>query len=459
MPLRALLLDFNSYFASVEQQLDPRLRGRPVAVLPVLAETTCCIAASYEAKRFGVKTGTHVAQARRLCPDIVFVQARPRVYVEMHQRLMQVVDSVIPLGEVLSIDEVMCELTGSWQEEAVAVARAREVKRRILSDVGECLTCSIGIAPNRFLAKIASNMQKPDGLTVIRESDLPDILFGLSLTDLHGVAGAMQARLERAGIRTVEALCRADRETLRRVWGGIEGSRMYERLRGLEPQLPPTRRASIGHSHVLPPHLRTEAGAYAVLSKLMQKAAVRLRAEGYLARRMSVAVEYRDRPTWVRGVRFAPMCGTLDLLRLLAALWAERPQSKSQRPEDGGRPPSADARASAHTLGAWRPPRPLATRVRTTRPASWEPLKVSVTLWELVAAQALSADLFPEADNRTALDTALDRLRLKYGPEAVYFGGAFGAMQEAPMRISFTHVPNLRLEADTAGDLALYAAL
>lgn len=449
MPLRALLLDFNSYFASVEQQLNPRLRGRPVAVLPVLAETTCCIAASYEAKRRGVKTGTPVNEARRLCPDIVFVQARPRVYVEMHQRLMRVVDSVIPLGEVLSIDEVMCELTGSWQAEAVAVARAREVKRRLLDEVGECLTCSVGIAPNGFLAKIASNMQKPDGLTVIRESDLPEVLFGLALTDLHGVAGAMQARLERAGISTVEALCRADRETLRRVWGGIEGERMYERLRGREPVLPPTRRASIGHSHVLPPHLRDEAGAYAVLSKLTQKAAVRLRAEGYLARRMRVAVEYRDRPAWVRGVRFAPMRGTLDFLKLLAALWAERPRGEPSR--IGVPSPSPPPRAGEGPGERGRPPQQRRTR--------WEPIKVSVTLWELVAAQAVSAELFPAAGNCAALDAALDRLRLKYGPDAVYFGGAFGAMQEAPMRISFTHVPDLRLEADSAGDMALYEAV
>jgi DNA polymerase-4 len=421
MPLRALLLDFNSYFAAVEQQLRPELRGRPVGVLPVLAETTCCIAASYEAKRFGVKTGTPVAEARRLCPDIVFVQARPRIYVEMHHRLMAVVDSVIAIGEVLSIDEVMCELTGSWQQEAVAVALARRVKQRLLDEVGECLTCSVGIGPNRFLAKIASNMQKPNGLTVIRPADLPDILFGLALEDLHGVGRAMSARLRRAGIDTVEALCRASREDLRRVWGGVEGERMYERLRGLEPTLPPTRRASIGHSHVLPPHLRDEAGAWAVLSKLTQKAAVRLRAEGYLAGRMSLAVEYRDRPGWATGVRFAPMRSTLDFLKVLATLWAGRPRPRHRRDR-------------------------------------WEPMKVSVCLWELVPADRATPSLFPEAEQKAALDAALDRLRSKYGPEAVYFGGAWGAMQEAPMRISFTHVPDLRLEADTAGDLALYEA-
>jgi len=422
MPLRALLLDFNSYFASVEQQLRPELRGRPLGVLPVLAETTCCIAASYEAKRFGVKTGTQVAEARRLCPDIVFVQARPRVYVEMHHRLMQVVDSVLAIGEILSIDEVMCELTGSWQQEAVAVELARRVKQRLLDEVGECLTCSVGIAPNRFLAKIASNMQKPNGLTVIRETDLPDILFGLELEDLHGVGRAMSARLRRAGLTTVESLCRADRETLRRVWGGVEGERMYERLRGLEPALPPTRRGCIGHSHVLPPHLRYDEGAYAVLSKLTQKAAVRLRAEGYLAGRMSLAVEYRDRPGWAAGVRFAPLRATLDLLKVMSALWAERPRPRHRRDR-------------------------------------WEPMKVSVTLRELLPADQASLALFPETGQQGGLDAALDRLRLKYGPDAVYFGGAWGAMQEAPMRISFTHVPDLRLEADTAGDLALYEAV
>jgi DNA polymerase-4 len=421
IPLRALLLDFNSYFASVEQQLRPELRGRPVGVLPVLAQTTCCIAASYEAKRFGVKTGTGVAEARRLCPDIVFVQARPRVYVEMHHRLMAVVDSVIAIGEVLSIDEVMCELTGSWQEEAVAVGLARRVKQKLLDHVGECLTCSVGIAPNRFLAKIASNMQKPNGLTVIRAADLPDILFGLELEDLHGVGRAMSERLRRAGITTVEALCRAGREDLRRIWGGVEGERMYERLRGLEPALPPTRRGSIGHSHVLPPHLRDDAGAWAVLSKLTQKAAVRLRAEGYLAGRMSIAVEYRDRPGWAVGVRFAPMGATLDFLKVLAALWAGRPRRRHRRER-------------------------------------CEPMKVSVTLWELVPAEQATLALFPDAERRAGLDAVLDRLRLKYGPDAIYFGGAWGAMQEAPMRISFTHVPDLRLEADTAADVALYEA-
>ena len=106
MPLRALYVDFNSYFASAEQQLDPQLRGRPVGVLPVLAETTCCIAASHEAKRCGVKTGTLVAEARKLCPDIRFVEARPAVYVDLHHRLVEAIESCLHVERVMSIDEV-----------------------------------------------------------------------------------------------------------------------------------------------------------------------------------------------------------------------------------------------------------------------------------------------------------------------------------------------------------------
>ncbi len=407
MPLRALLLDFNSYFASVEQQLRPELRGRPVGILPVLAETTCCIAASYQAKRFGVKTGTIVAEARRLCPDIVLVQARPHVYVEMHHRLMDTVNSVIAITEVLSIDEVVCELTGSWQREEVAVGLARAAKAKIRDEVGECLTSSVGIGPNRFIAKVASNMQKPDGLTVVHDEDLPQALYPLKLGDLNGIGRRMLERLENYGIRGVEALCGADRATLRRIWGGVEGERMYDRLRGVDIPLAPTQRGSISHSHVLPPQLRYDQGAYAVLSKLAQKAARRLRGEGYLARRLEVWVDYRQRDAWAAEGRFNAMADTLGLLRVLDTLWAERPRGR-------------------------------------------EPVKVGVVLKDLAPLGQTALPLFPGQSAAPGLDAVLDKLKQKYGNDAVYFGGAFRAIHEAPMRISFNHIPDLVLEEDSA---------
>ncbi len=412
MTLRALLLDFNSYFASVEQQLRPELRGKPVGILPVMAETTCCIAASYEAKRLGIKTGTTVAEARRLCPRVVFVEARPSVYVEMHHRLMDVVNGVIAITEVLSIDEVVCELTGSWRREDVAVKLAREAKARIRDRVGECLTSSVGIGPNRFIAKMASNMQKPDGLTVVHQEELPQALYRLNLGDIHGVGRAMLARLERHGLHSVEALCQADRATLRRIWGGVEGERLYDRLRGVDVPVVPTRRGSIGHSHVLPPTLRYDQGAYAVLSKLTQKAARRMRAEGFMAQRLEVWVDWRHREPWVAEGRFNALSDTLGFLRILDTLWAERPRGR-------------------------------------------EPIKVGVVLKGLTRANQASLPLFPEADAPhpralPGLDAVLDRLHQRFGNDAIYFGGAFRAIHEAPMRISFNHIPDLTLEEDAA---------
>lgn len=162
MALYSLYVDLNSFFASVEQQLRPELRGRPVGVLPVMADTTCCIAASIDAKRFGIRTGTPVWQARKLCRDIVFVQARPSVYVEIHHRIVAAVESCTPVSAVLSIDEMACDLMGSEREEARAVKLGRQIKQAIYDQVGEVLHSSVGIAPNRFLAKTASNMQKPE---------------------------------------------------------------------------------------------------------------------------------------------------------------------------------------------------------------------------------------------------------------------------------------------------------
>jgi DNA polymerase-4 len=406
MPLRALLLDFNSYFASVEQQLRPELRGQPLGILPVVAETTCCIAASIQAKRFGVRTGTSVADARRLCPDIVFVEARPQVYVEMHHRLMEIVDSVVAIGEVLSIDEVACELTGSWQREEVVRKLSLEVKRKIRDQAGECLTCSIGIGPNRFLAKTASNMQKPDGLTVIHDEELPDILYTLKLDDLNGIGRHMLERLNRFGIYSVEALCQASRAQLRRVWGSVEGERFYDRLRGIEVVLPPTRRGSLSHSHVLPPQLRHSGGAWSVLSKLTQKAAIRLRAEGYLAGRLSIRVSWRKHDAWESAAAFTPMSDTLGFLRILNGLWAERP-------------------------------------------GNGEPVKVSVVLSDLTPLGQDTLPLFDDGTRSPGLDAAFDKVRQRFGNDALYFGGAFMAAHEAPMRISFNHVPDLELESDS----------
>lgn len=407
MPLRALYVDFNSYFASVEQQLRPGLRGRPIAVLPVLAETTCCIAASYEAKRCGVKTGTLVAKARELCPDIRFVEARPAVYVELHHKLVEAVESCLHVERVLSIDEMVCSLTGSECRRERAIDLARAIKRAIAERAGSELRSSIGIAPNTFLAKVASDMEKPDGLIVIEDKDLPDCLYGLALRDLCGIGKSMEQRLHRGGIRSVRELCAASREELRLAWGSIEGERMHARLRGEELPGLPSQRASVGHSHVLPPELRTPEAAFSVLHRLLQKAAMRLRSYGCIAGALQVKVRFRNRDGWERRAQFDPTGDTLKLLEALERLWLEFPgKSRAQ------------------------------------------PLAVAVALTRLDGQAHQSRSLFDQGRDHDKLNAVIDSINLRYGRNALYFGGAHGALNAAPMRIAFNHIPDLETEGD-----------
>ena len=137
MSLRALFLDFNSYFASVEQQAQPRLRNRPVAVVPAIVDTTCCIAASYEARKFGVKTGTKVWEAKRLCPHIHLVESRPEMYARYHHQLLQVVDSCIPIREVKSVDELVCDLKGSQCSREKSIELAHKNQGSCLKSVSD----------------------------------------------------------------------------------------------------------------------------------------------------------------------------------------------------------------------------------------------------------------------------------------------------------------------------------
>ncbi len=402
MPLRALYVDFNSYFASAEQQLRPELRGRPVAVLPVLAETTCCIAASYEAKHFGVKTGTLVADARKRCPDICFVEARPAVYVELHHKLVEAIESCLHVERVMSIDEVACRLTGSDRKRERARALADQIKRAIAARVGSELRCSIGIAPNVFLAKVASDMQKPDGCVVIEAADLPGCLYGLALRELCGIGQAMEQRLGRSNIRTVRELCAAGREDLRHAWGSIEGERVYARLRGEEMAELPSRRGSVSHSHVLPPELRTPPAAFSVMHRLLQKAAMRLRSYGCIAGALRVKIKMRNRDCWERRVLFEPTSDTLKLLETMDGLLREFPQKRGM-----------------------------------------QPLAVAVALSRLNEQGHRPRSLFDEGRPHDRLNALIDAINLRYGRNSLYFGGAHTALNAAPMRIAFGHIPDL----------------
>ena len=206
MPLRYLFIDMNAYFASVEQQDFPRLRGRPVAVVSVEANTSSCIAASYEAKRCGVRTGTPVWQAKLLCPGLVCMPGRHERYVEVHKLIVKAVGRCAPIDKVMSIDEMACKLIGVERRPENATAIAVKIKAEIKRGVGDYLTCSIGVGPNVLLAKVAGDMKKPDGLTFLHPEELPGNLYPLTITDFPGIGPRMRKRFHRYGVATVQQL-------------------------------------------------------------------------------------------------------------------------------------------------------------------------------------------------------------------------------------------------------------
>jgi DNA polymerase-4 len=402
--LRSLLVDFNSYFASVEQQVEPRLRGKPLGVVPMLADTTVCIAASVEAKPFGVKTGTKVGDAKKLCPGIEFVVARHELYIDFHHRAVAAVDKVVPVRAVLSIDEMDCELTGRWREPERALKIARDVKAQLRGEIGECLRTSIGIGPNTFIAKTASDMMKPDGLVMIQEAELPERLFDLEVRALSGIGKQMEKRLARHGIRTVRDLAARSKEELVSVWGGVGGEIMYSRIRG-EPQHERESDAhSISHSSVLGPDRRNPEDAFAVLNRLTQKAAIRLRKAGFYAGRLVVDVKYLDGSHWHEEMRLVDTQDTKTFLHALDKLWSGRPKT----------------------------PRTI--------------LKVGMAFTDFVSESQRTGMLFAAEDKSKALYAALDKLNARFGRQAVYFASAHKARDRSGIAIAFNHIPDPETE-------------
>ncbi len=324
--LHTLYVDMNSFFASVEQERDPALRGKPVAVVPLMADTTCCIAVSYEAKACGVKTGTRVAEAKKLCPGLILIQGQYREYTRYHHAIVDVVESCLPVEAVLSIDELACRLTGSQTAVSAAEALAMGVKREIREKVGSTLRCSIGLGPNRYLAKIASDMMKPDGLTVIRPCDLPDILLSLKLRDLPGIGAKMEAHLNERRIYTMKKLLSLNAPQLRQVWGSIQGEELWHLLRGHELGEVESEQKSISQSHVLPPEERNPTDALSTLKRLVAKAAARMRREKFYASGIEVVVRFRDRSSWKKHMGVVETQDTLAFLDALVSVWPDLPK-------------------------------------------------------------------------------------------------------------------------------------
>ncbi len=421
-----LHIDLNSFFASVEQQLHPEYRNRPLAVVPTTGDTTCCIAASYEAKALKIKTGTQVGEAKRICPEIILVEGNHSTYAEFSHRIAAAVERCCPVAHTPSIDEMVCQLIGREQEPPRARKISLAIKQAIRDDVGETLRCSVGMAPNRYLAKIASDMQKPDGLIGLLPSQLPRAVAHLELRDLPGVGARTEARLNAKGITTMPQLLALDLPGMRRLWDSVWGDRIYHWLRGYDTgddgaPVASEVQKSLGHSHVLAPEFRTPEGAWAVAHKLLHKAAMRLRMEKFhtttlglsikfsLTREQAVEAAARVRRHysgvrtlgWAMEARFVPCQDTFTLMEALRGMWAQCPRT--------------------HLFG--------------------RPFYVDIVFNTLLRESELQPSLFPEPPHLAELSATMDKLNLKFGHTTVHFAGMLPARESAPTRIAFTQIP------------------
>ena len=291
-------IDLNSCFATIEQQANRQLRGRPIAVAAYNSPGGCILASSIEAKRLGVKTGMRVQEGKLLCPDLLILEPDPAKYRCVHLQFREIINCYTPKFSPKSIDEFALNLEGCPAFKLGMHEVAKRIKCDIKNAIGDYITVSIGIAPNRFLAKAASVLHKPDGLDEIHAYNFKEIYAGLKLQDLCGIAANSTARLAESGIYTVMDFYNAKASDLIRAFHSIGGYYWYLRLRGWEIDAVDFARKSFGNSYALPKPFWKLEDLLPILQKLTEKMCFRLHTSGFKARGVGVAVRYKTGNFW-----------------------------------------------------------------------------------------------------------------------------------------------------------------
>lgn len=376
-------IDMDSYFASVEQQARPWLRGKPVVVSGRPDIHSVVAAASKEAKRYGIKAGMSTWEAKKLCPQVIFVPGDPDKYESMTRRFLTILIAYTPMVEVYSIDEVFLDASQIVARYPDPVALAKEIKARFREELGAWITCTIGIAPNKLLAKLATEQAKPDGIRWIRPEQVPDLLQRTPVDAVTGIGPRIAKRLSYMGVWTLADLGKIPEPYLRRVFG-VYGTVLHLWGKGLDPTpLKPywqeEDNKSIGHSHALPKPLRHPEGARRVLHYLALKTARRMRQKGFVGR--VVFALYRDEELGYHGAQRALSVPTCDEREIYATALAIVDEKLGGFPE-------------GVTL-------------------------VGVRVGGLQNLKGFPRPLFPGDNKREKLLFALDKIRDRFGEEAI----------------------------------------
>lgn len=378
-----LLADMNSFFASVHQAMEPRLRGKPVIVGGDPAKRHgIVLAASYEAKAFGVKTGMAVWEARSLCPAGIFLKPGHSHYVNFSARIIRIMKDFSPLVEPFSIDEAFMNLSGCGHFFSSSLEAALQLKKRIKEEIG--VLCSVGVGPNKLLAKMAAGMQKPDGLTVLDLTDVPDKLWPLPARDLFGVGARMEKRLRDLNIHTIGELACYPLPVLRKRFG-LLGHVLHLSANGIDysPVDPHSleRVKSIGHQVTLPKDYRGYRQVEVIILELCEIVCRRVRLGGYAGRTVNLTLKDVD------------------------FLWLTRAQSISC--------PTASVKDIYK----------VAVELLHRHWPEWKPVRmVGVSLAGLVKNTSEQMDLFGEAERARLLHAACDRIKDRFGEQSILRG-------------------------------------
>ncbi|MFH0779605.1 MAG: DNA polymerase IV [Parcubacteria group bacterium] len=294
-----LHIDMNSFFASAEQQANPLLRSKPIVVSGKEGTRSVIVAASKEAKVFGIKTAMLQSEARSACPHLIFVEPDGEKYDFLHRELVEILKRYTEMVEVFSIDEAFLDLSGYAKNFEDAEKIAKKIKLEIKNNLGECMTCSIGIAENKLLAKLASDLKKPDGLIIINDENKKQILEKIKLTDFCGLGRGYEKRLNDLGVDTVKKLQEFPLDSLIEAFGPAAGNRLREMSFGKDDTpvvsyLFEAEAKSVGRSYTLPQNTYDKNEIFTVLAHLCEKTGRELRRNSLAGRTLVYYLRYND---------------------------------------------------------------------------------------------------------------------------------------------------------------------
>ncbi len=380
---RAILhVDMDAFYASIEQRDDPGLKGRPVIVGGTSGRGVVA-AASYEVRKFGVHSAMPMTTALRLCPHAICVTPRMQVYKDVSNQVFQIFHEFTPIVEGLSLDEAFLDVTASLPLMGDAISIARSIKRRIQETTR--VTASVGVAPNKLVAKIASDMKKPDGLTVVTPENVRDTLGALSIRRLPGLGRKTGAEVEEAGIRTLAELRVASDAVLWPIFGRYT-SRIRERAAGIDdrPVIPDHEEKSISAEDTFSQDIGDPARLQTEIARLADRTCTRLRKKSLTAACVTVKIRRKDFTTFTRQTRLTPATNDTRAITKVATT----------------------------LLTTWLAENPGA-KIRL----------LGVGVGQLAEVDQLDLFSAPTANAATPLDNALDAIRQKFGPKALTRAG------------------------------------